>query len=256
MSAVTTALAFDDLGDGTPVVFLHGLTFSRRTWQPVVDLLTGRFRCINVDLPAHGETGGSPASLQEVAERVHSLVADLAAEPPVVIGHSMGAMIASLYAANFPARGVVNVDQSLLVGRFAQLVQKLAPALRADFDGAFAPFRDSIGVEALPEPIRSQTLATQTVEPDVVLGYWGEVVDKGPDALQSMMTATLRSIPVPYLAVMGHQVSDEERDFMTANLGDVLIEEWAGQGHLLHLIDPERFAERVTVFVNEDLPSR
>ena len=251
MSAVTTLLACDDIGDGQPVVFLHGLTFSRRTWQPVVDLLSDRFRCITVDLPAHGETGGSPATLQEVAERVHSLVVELAAEPPVVVGHSMGALIATLYGASFPTRGVVNVDQSLLVGRFAQLVQQLEPALRADFDRAFAPFRQSIGVEALPEPVRSQTLSTQTVEQDVVLGYWGEVVEKGPDVLQSMITTTLQAIRTPYLAVMGHQVSDDERDYLQANLGDVLIEEWDGQGHLLHLVDPERFAERVAVFIND-----
>lgn len=249
---MTTVLACDDVGDGTPIVFLHGLTFSRRTWQPVVDLLSDRFRCITVDLPAHGDTGGSPATLQEVAERVHSSVVDLGAEPPVVVGHSMGAMIATIYAASFPARGVVNVDQSLLVGRFAQLVQRLAPALRADFDRAFAPFREGIGVEALPEPVRSQTLSAQTIEQDVVLGYWGEVVDSGADALQSMVTGALQAIRAPYLAVMGHQAPDDERDYMRANLRDVLIEEWDGQGHLLHLLDPERFAARVAVFIDDE----
>ncbi len=253
---MTTSLACDEAGDGIPVVFLHGLTFSRRTWRPVVDLLSDRFRCISVDLPAHGETGGSPATLRQVAERVHSSVVDLGAEPPVVVGHSMAAIIASLYAADFPARGVVNVDQPLLVGRFAQLVQQLAPALRADFHRAFAPFRDSIGVDTLPEPIRSQTLSTQTIERDVVLGYWGEVLDKGPDALQSMITATLQAIRTPYLAVMGQQVSDDESEYMRANLGDVRIEEWDGQGHMLHLADPERFARRLAIFVNEELRLR
>ena len=34
-----TGLAYDIEGTGTPVVFLHGLTLSRRTWRPIIDQL-------------------------------------------------------------------------------------------------------------------------------------------------------------------------------------------------------------------------
>ena len=42
MAAATdsvTSLAYDDEGAGTPVVFLHGLTFDRRTWRPIIERL-------------------------------------------------------------------------------------------------------------------------------------------------------------------------------------------------------------------------
>ena len=36
---LATKLAYDDEGAGTPVVFLHGLTFDRRTWRPIIERL-------------------------------------------------------------------------------------------------------------------------------------------------------------------------------------------------------------------------
>ena len=39
-----TGLAFDDEGSGIPVVFVHGLTFDRRTWRPIIDRLDGEAR--------------------------------------------------------------------------------------------------------------------------------------------------------------------------------------------------------------------
>jgi pimeloyl-ACP methyl ester carboxylesterase len=64
---LTTGLAYDDVGTGTPVVFLHGLTFDRRTWQPIVVRLDGSVRSIAIDLPAHGESAGVPAPHDEIA---------------------------------------------------------------------------------------------------------------------------------------------------------------------------------------------
>jgi pimeloyl-ACP methyl ester carboxylesterase len=51
-------LAYDIEGSGTPVVFLHGLTFDRRTWRPIIDRLDGAVTSIAIDLPAHGDSGG------------------------------------------------------------------------------------------------------------------------------------------------------------------------------------------------------
>jgi len=90
-------LAYDIEGTGTPVVFLHGLTFDRRTWRPVIDLLDGAVTSIAIDLPAHGDSGGEPTSLERGAERVHLLLHSL--------GHSMAAGVAGLYASAHPARG-------------------------------------------------------------------------------------------------------------------------------------------------------
>src|SRR5215470_17323797 len=95
-------LAYDLEGTGTPVVFLHGLTFDRRTWRPVIERLNGSVHSITIDLPAHGDSGGQPADVADVAALVHRLLVSLGADKTVVVGHSMSAANAGLHAAAYP----------------------------------------------------------------------------------------------------------------------------------------------------------
>ena len=116
-----TRLAYDDEGAGTPVVLLHGLTFDRRSWRPIIERLGGSVRSIAVDLPAHGESGGAPVPVEQVPGRLHELLVSLEVERPIVVGHSMSGGLAALYASAYPTRGLVSVDNGHLVdpGRFA-----------------------------------------------------------------------------------------------------------------------------------------
>jgi pimeloyl-ACP methyl ester carboxylesterase len=259
--ALSTRLAYEERGVGTPIVFLHGLTFSRRTWRPLLDRLAGRFRCVTVDLPGHGGSPGLPRSfeevehrvptLEEIGHRVHTLVADLGIARPVVVGHSFGAAIASFYAATFPVAGVVNVDQPLDLRPFLRLLQQVASALRGPgFAAAFEPIRQSIGVELLPEPLRSATLATQTVHQDLVLAYWDEPLRRSPEDLQAEVDATARTIVAPYLAVFGHRLGDDERANIRTLIPHLELEEWPDRGHMVHLMEPNRFADRLAAFVS------
>lgn len=166
MRAATTStetLAYEVRGCGAPVVFLHGLTFDRTSWQPVVDRLAGEFRCVTVDLPAHGDSPGPPRHLERVAGELRDLLDALNVERPVVVGHSMGAVLALLYAARHAVSGVVTVDQSLDLLAFARFVHEVEPMLRSHFDHAFEPFERAIGVDCLPEPKRSRVASTRQV---------------------------------------------------------------------------------------------
>jgi hypothetical protein len=49
-------LSYELAGMGRPIIFVHGLTYDRRIWRPIVDLLSADFTCIAVDLPGHGES--------------------------------------------------------------------------------------------------------------------------------------------------------------------------------------------------------
>ena len=91
--APSTRLAYEERGMGVPVMFIHGLTFNRHTWDPLVERVSGRFRCVVSDLPGHGESAGLPQSFAEVGDRVHALVADLGIARPIVVGHSFGGLL-------------------------------------------------------------------------------------------------------------------------------------------------------------------
>jgi pimeloyl-ACP methyl ester carboxylesterase len=243
-----TSLAYEVAGAGTPVVFLHGLTFDRRTWRPIIDRLDGAVRSIAVDLPAQGESSGDPAPLLQIAEQVHELVSAVGIERPIMVGHSMSAGIVVLYAVSFPTRGVVVVDQSMHVQPFAELLHRLEPVLCGPgFTQAWQTFEQSLGLDQIPEPDRSLVLETHDVQQDVVLGYWEQAMRTHPETLQAEIDAQLTRIEVPCLGIFGRPISDGERGRFQL-MPHVELEEWPGHGHFVHLVDPGRFAARLLQF--------
>jgi pimeloyl-ACP methyl ester carboxylesterase len=249
---LTTAseLTYDIRGEGTPVVLLHGLTFDRTTWRPVTERLGDDVQTIAVDLPAHGESSGPVMRLDELAGRIHELLASLGIGSPVVVGHSIGGSLAFLYAGHFPARGVVCIDQPQDVRAFAALLKQLEPVLRGPgFATAFARFQESMAIDRVPEPIRSLIYASQRVDQDVVVGYWDEVLRGDPDALQSRIDDGLATIDIPALAVFGRPLPDGAEHGL-ARVRNLELEEWPGLGHFPHLVEPDRFAERLREFID------
>jgi pimeloyl-ACP methyl ester carboxylesterase len=227
------------------------LTFDRSTWRPIIERLDGSVRSLAIDLPAHGESGGTPAPLEEVAAQVHELLDSLGVERPIVVGHSMSAGLAVIYAAAYPTRGAVMIDNGPDLRPFAELVQRLEPALRGPgFAEVWQTFENSLGLERIPEPARSLVLKTHQVKQGVVVGYWEMLLRTDPAELQAWIdTQITPKLDVPCLAVFGRPITDSERE-RVGSLPDVQLEEWAGDGHFVHLVEPDRFATRLRQFVD------
>lgn len=248
--AVEPLAHFDTGGELPAVVLVHGMTFSKATWDPIVDRLRDRFRCLCVDLPGHGESTGSGADPMVVVERIHATVVENGVVNPVVVGHSAGALHATGYGFAHDSAGVVNVDQSLRVGPFAGFVQTLAPALSGqDFGATFEPFAVSIGVGSLPEPERARVLTTQRIDQQVVLDHWFKPLTESPAALQAEIDAMLDGVKVPYLWLAGGPVETADRDHLLAHVAQAQIETWSDLGHMAHLAAPDRFVTRLSQFV-------
>ncbi|MFM9372960.1 alpha/beta fold hydrolase [Streptomyces sp. Da 82-17] len=252
MTTVTdpaTGLSYDIEGAGTPVVLLHGMTFDRRTWRPIIDMWDGAVTSIAIDLPGHGGSGGEPTRLQDVAEQIHRLLESLAVERPVVVGHSMGASVAALYASAYPTRGIALVDQATEVLPFARMLHQIAPMLRGPaFHQVWPNIENSLGLDRTPDPTRALVLGTHRVEQDVVLGYWDQILTTDPVELQAWIDAQAALIQVPCLAVFGRPATVGERERFDG-MPDVQIEEWVGDGHFVHLVEPGRFATRLLNFL-------
>ena len=92
-------------------------------------------------------------------------------------------------------------------------------------------------------------LETHEVKQDVVVGYWETLLRTDPDELQALIDAQIRRLDVPCLGVFGRPITDGERERFRW-LPDVQLEEWAGDGHFVHLVDPDRFATRLRQFVD------
>ncbi|MFF5216517.1 alpha/beta fold hydrolase [Micromonospora sp. NPDC000442] len=125
----TVPLAHDVDGVGPLLVAIHGMTEDRHFWNRVP--LASYFRTVRVDLRGHGGSPRvAPYDPLSMADDLHELVRALGIEQrPLVVGHSYGGVVATAYAARFPARGVVTVDQTLDV---KPLPARMAQALRGE----------------------------------------------------------------------------------------------------------------------------
>jgi len=85
-----------------------------------------------------------------------------------------------------------------------------------------------------------------------VVGYWETVLRTDPDELQSVIDARIRAPTSPRRLRRPVTASDRER---FGWLPDVQLEEWSGDGHFVHLVDPDRFATRLREFVAHCTPA-
>ena len=244
-------IAWEESGSGRPALFVHGLTESRRMWDTVVPFLEGELRCVRLDLRGHGQSGDADdysalAMVADLATVVEEAGLD---EPLLVIGHSLGAMVATAYASQTPVRGVVNVDQSLRLGDFGAALAPLAELLRGDgFAEAIALAFSGLGHDGVPEAqVALLDRAHRAARREVVLGVWGQVLDSAPDDLTALAESLLHSIGAPYLAIHGSDPGSDYASWLEEHLPSATVEGWRG-GHYPHLADPERFAARVLAF--------
>ncbi len=100
----TLDLHYSDSGEGTPILFLHGWRSNRHAFLPLAENLSGRGRCLLVDLPGFGQTPipASPWGTAEYAEFIHQFITQKQIGPSVLIGHSFGGRIAIRLATRWP----------------------------------------------------------------------------------------------------------------------------------------------------------
>ena len=243
-------IAYDVVGAGPLIVFVHGLTSSRVSWEPVTALLAPEFTCVRVDLRGHGDSStASEYSTLSLVGDVRSVVAKLDIGEPAVVGHSLGATVAAVYAAVHPARAVICVDASLRFGDFAQLVQRHANTLRSDRTmEAVLAIDHELGLEPYAGT-KDMERRVRTFPRKVVLGIWQALLTTTPEQLTAIAETILPRITAPLLAVHGSPPPPDYQAWLTRLVPTAHLEVWDGTGHMLHLVEPQRFASRIQLLL-------
>jgi pimeloyl-ACP methyl ester carboxylesterase len=92
------------LGDGTPVILLHGYAETSHMWLPLMQQLGGRRIVIAPDLPGSGDSAMPDSGYDKttLARHIHAMVKRMGYRKVNIVGHDIGLMIAYAYAAQYP----------------------------------------------------------------------------------------------------------------------------------------------------------
>jgi 3-oxoadipate enol-lactonase len=101
-----TTIAYEERGDGTPIVLLHGYCGSHRYWDEVIPGLSESGRVIALDLRGHGASSATEGvySMEQLAEDVLAVLDELKLSQVNLFGHSLGGYVALAFAEQYPER--------------------------------------------------------------------------------------------------------------------------------------------------------
>jgi pimeloyl-ACP methyl ester carboxylesterase len=249
-------LDYVEQGDrsGVPVVFLHGLTDSWRSFEPVLPSLPASIHAFALTQRGHGD-----ADRPATGYRPRDLAADLAAfldsqnlAAAVIAGHSMGSTVALRFALDYPERTHGLVPMGALVS------YQTNPVITEFWETVVRDLQDPIDYDVARE-FQESTLARQ-IPPAFLETFIAESL-KVParvwrDGLAGLRedehVAHLGEVKVPTLLVWGDQdafVPASDQEILLATIAGSRLETYHGTGHALHWEEPARFASDLTAFV-------
>lgn len=154
------ALAYEEFGDGPPVVVMHGLFGSSTNWRRIARALSDRHRVFTVDLRNHGNSPWSASmSYREMAEDVVALFDRLGLQKSDVLGHSMGGKVAMTLALTEPKR----------VGRL--IVVDIAPISYGDRFSSYTQAMRGIDTMAATSRDEVQRALSQDIHDPGTVGF-------------------------------------------------------------------------------------
>ena len=233
------------IGRGPSVVLVHGLGSRSTDWLPLTRDLARDHRVVAAHLPGHGLASmpehltldGAAAALERViaAER----------HPVVLVGHSIGGLVATVAALHMPdrVRALVLVETALRPTMTTEERAELRAALDHDFAGTVGAVYRSFGSDS----VQGERLAREVLELDpAVVRAWIEL------ALEADVSDEAAGLRCPVLAVLapGSWATAESWDDCARALG---LERIRGlralrvthSGHFVLLDEPGRLAEAI-----------
>ena len=259
MPSTTTSdgvdISYRTVGTGADLVLIHGLTDSSATWGPITDLFATSYRVTTLDLRGMGASGRAPDyTAFGMTRDVTAVVAAAGLGNPLVVGHSLGGIVATAYAATAPVRGVVNVDQPLRLSAFQEGLQQVEPMLRDPdaFPAVIEMIFSGLNGDQLSQELKEDIAAHCRRSQEVVLGVWDQVFSTPVAELDTLMGDVTATITAPYLSLQFVDNGPDYSAWLQSLIPQAVVEEWPGLGHYGHRIHPQRFVDRVTAFDRGD----
>jgi pimeloyl-ACP methyl ester carboxylesterase len=248
-------LAYTDEGpqEGPPLLFVHGWQADSRVWGPLLAHLERPHRVLTVDLRGSGGSSGAPGPyrVEKFASDLSDLVESLDVDPTVVIGHSMGSLVAQRFAIDRPHA----VEALVLIAAL--------PAARAPFSPkAVDFFRRSAGdPDVRATWLKALTLRAPSAEVATLLAGAAATWSREAvlESLESWLDAGFgdeaATIETPTLVLAPSDDRPMTPQVLQATVADIIVgsalEVVAESGHYAPVEQPEWLAHRIERYVEE-----
>ncbi len=257
-------IAYDDTGDGLPVVLIHGFPLDRTMWAEQTPALAGAARLVVPDLRGFGESEApaGPCKMETYAEDIRALLDHVHVDRAVIAGISMGGYVAFAFARLFPKR----LRALILCDTKAAADSPEARAGRAEM----AELARAKGAVAVAEKMLLKMLAPETpkLRPDLAEAA-AAMMGRAPvhgivGALHAIAhradsTPILSEIACPVLFVVGEHdaiTPPDEAAGVVARLRNARLVVVRDAGHLSPLENPSAVNSAMAEFLGEVAAAR
>lgn len=243
------------LGQGQPLVLLHGLFGSADNWGMVAKHFAQHYQVISVDLRNHGRSPHSPTqTYAEMADDLHDTLTALGLDQVQLLGHSLGGKVAMQFATQYPDKVskliVVDMAMRAYPDRYTQLMNHMLAvdlsqmASRNEVDNALK--------DAIPNLKVRQFLLTNLVKHDTQL-QWRINLPALKANYATLIAAIAVHFSAPSLFIRGarsdyvqdHDITELQAHFPQAQFVTLPTDHW------VHAEQPQLFIQTVADFLNQ-----
>ena len=249
------SLAYVEQGDpaGLPVIMLHGITDSQRSFETLMPQLPQTWRLLAISQRGHGDSG-KPAkgyTPGHFASDVAGFMDALGIRRAVLIGHSMGAANAARFAADYPDRaaGLVLIGAQALPAINGDMLalRKAVATLGDPIDRQFA--RD-FQMSTIAQPV-APALVDMFVDESLKVPsrVWRSALE---GLFREDLPANWRRITAPALLIWGTKDTvtvRRDQDALLKGIRGAELKVYQDIGHAVHWEDPTRVAADIATFV-------
>ncbi len=251
-------IAWREAGDGPPVLFLHGLGGTRFAWEPQLEGLSDRYRCIAWDMPGYGDSDPLPElTFPAIADAIAMLLDQLDIERTHIVGLSFGGQ----QAIHFALRHADRLDRLVLADT----------SHRFGDDGTDPDEWKRLRLDALDAGLTPADIAESVIDSIVAPTFTGLERDRVLDAFRQISSAGLRAsieclpthdvterlceIAAPTLVIVGELDQETPLNYaeiLAENIPNARLVIIDGVGHLTPAEAPAAFNQLVAGFLGQN----
>jgi non-heme chloroperoxidase len=253
-ASITLEYARQGYGTGTPLVFLHGVTDSWRSFEGLLAKLPADMPVYAISQRGHGNSSRPVAGYlyQDLASDLRFFMGALALPPAVVVGHSMGAMVAKRFAAEYTDQvaGLVLMGGWPTLRRHPVIEEFVASAIHTLIDPIDPAFVRDFQLGTLSRDVPAQLVETAVSESLKVPAYIWRAAFEG--FLSNDSSGDSERVAAPTLIAWGERdlyASRSDQDALLAGIEGSRLVVYEGAGHAFHWEDPASFAADLVAFV-------